>query len=182
MVAFEEKAVPLMVNKTFIPEGEAVPASQIGATLEALAATIAARRDADEASYTYRLLTGNVDDVLKKVMEESGEVALAAKDVEGWATSSLAAAVALEAASAGAGDAVSDAEAADGGAGAPLSVQLPPEYGEAVDHVVYHLLVVLERYGITLDEFAAELNNRMTEGERPHGAVRLHDEFVRRGK
>ena len=52
MVAFEEKAVPLMVNKTFIPEGEAVPASQIGATLEALAATIAARRDADEASYT----------------------------------------------------------------------------------------------------------------------------------
>lgn len=189
MVAFEEKAVPLMVNKTFIPEGEAVPASQIGATLEALAATIAARRDADEASYTYRLLTGNVDDVLKKVMEESGEVALAAKDVEGWATSSLAAAVALEAASAGAGDAVSDAEAADGGAGAPLSVQLPPEYGETVDHlryeaadVVYHLLVVLERYGITLDEFAAELNNRMTEGERPHGAVRLHDEFVRRGK
>ena len=171
------------------PEGEAVPASQIGATLEALAATIAARRDADEASYTYRLLTGSVDDVLKKVMEESGEVALAAKDVEGWATSSLAAAVALEAASAGAGDAVSDAEAADEGAGAPLSVQLPPEYGEAVDHlryeaadVVYHLLVVLERYGITLDEFAAELNNRMTEGERPHGAVRLHDEFVRRGK
>ena len=189
MVAFEEKAVPLMVNKTFIPEGEAAPASQIGATLEALAATIAARRDADEASYTYRLLTGNVDDVLKKVMEESGEVALAAKDVEGWATSSLAAAVALEAASAGAGDAVSDAEAADEGAGAPLSVQLPPEYGEAVDHlryeaadVVYHLLVVLERYGITLDEFAAELNNRMTEGERPRGAVRLHDEFVRRGK
>ena len=95
-----------MVNKTFIPEGEAAPASQIGATLEALAATIAARRDADEASYTYRLLTGSVDDVLKKVMEESGEVALAAKDVEGWATSSLAAAVALEAASAGAGDAV----------------------------------------------------------------------------
>ena len=165
-----------MVNKTFIPEGEAVPASQIGATLEALAATIAARRDADEASYTYRLLTGNVDDVLKKVMEESGEVALAAKDVEGWATSSLAAAVALEAASAGAGDAVSDAEAADEGAGAPLSVQLPPEYGEAVDHlryeaadVVYHLLVVLERYGITLDEFAAELNNRMTEGEQLRG-------------
>ena len=156
-----------MVNKTFIPEGEAAPASQIGATLEALAATIAARRDADEASYTYRLLTGNVDGVLKKVMEESGEVALAAKDVEGWATSSLAGLWRWR----------------------RLSVQLPPEYGEAVDHlryeaadVVYHLLVVLERYGITLDEFAAELNNRMTEGERPHGAVRLHDEFVRRGK
>lgn len=187
MVAFEEKAVPLMVNKTFIPEGEAVPASQIGATLEALAATIAARRDADEASYTYRLLTGNVDGVLKKVMEESGEVALAAKDVEGWATSSLAAAVALEATEAG--GTTTGVETADDGADFPLSVQLPPEYGEAVDHlryeaadVVYHLLVVLERYGITLDEFAAELNNRMTEGERPRGAVRLHDEFVRRGK
>ncbi len=125
--------------------------------------------------------------VLKKVMEESGEVALAAKDVEGWATSSLAAAVALEATEAG--GTTTGAETADGGADFPLSVQLPPEYGEAVDHLryeaaegVYHLLVVLERYGITLDEFAAELNNRMTEGERPHGAVRLHDEFVRRGK
>ena len=101
MVAAREKVLHSMVNKTFIPEGEAAPASQIGATLEALAATIAARRDADEASYTYRLLTGNVDGVLKKVMEESGEVALAAKDVEGWATSSLAAAVALEATEAG---------------------------------------------------------------------------------
>ena len=30
------------------------------------------------------------DDVLKKVVEESCEVALAAKDVESWATSSLA--------------------------------------------------------------------------------------------
>lgn len=187
MVAAREKVLHSMVSKTFIPEGEAAPASQIGATLEALAATIAARRDADEASYTYRLLTGNVDGVLKKVMEESGEVALAAKDVEGWATSSLAAAVALEATEAG--GTTTGAETADGGADFPLSVQLPPEYGEAVDHlryeaadVVYHLLVVLERYGITLDEFAAELNNRMTEGERPHGAVRLHDEFVRRGK
>ena len=88
-----------------------------------------------------------------------------------------------------AGGTATGAETADGGADFSLSVQLPPEYGEAVDHlryeaadVVYHLLVVLERYGITLDEFAAELNNRMTEGERPHGAVRLHDEFVRRGK
>ncbi|MEY8459597.1 phosphoribosyl-ATP diphosphatase [Eggerthellaceae bacterium 24-137] len=169
-----------MVDKTYIPEGQDAPASQIGATLEALAATIASRRDADETSYTYRLLTGNVDAVLKKVMEESGEVALAAKDVEGWATSSLAAAVALQAASDGS-RAEADADA--------LSVQLPPEYGEAVDHlryeaadVVYHLLVVLGRYGIGLDEFAAELNNRMTERERPEGGVRLYDEYVRRGK
>lgn len=166
-----------MSSKTYIPQGEAVPASQIGATLEALAATIAARRDAGEESYTHRLLTGKVDDVLKKVMEESGEVALAVKDVESWAVSSLAATMGFEAAS---------------GAGEPegaLSVQLPAEYGQAVDHlryeaadVVYHLLVVLERFGVSLDEFAAELNNRMAEGERPEGAVRLHDEYVRRGK
>ncbi len=164
-----------MSQKTYIPEGEVAPASQIGATLEALAATIAARRDADESSYTYRLLTGSVDGVLKKVMEESGEVALAAKDVESWATSALAATMGFEAA---AGSVEPEGQ---------VAVRLPAEYGQAVDHlryeaadVVYHLLVVLERFGISLDEFAAELNNRMTETERPEGAVRLHDEFVRR--
>ena len=52
---------------------------------------------------------------------------------------------------------------------------------EAAD-VVYHLLVVLERYGIDLDEFAAELNNRMTDAERPEGAVRLYENHVKRGK
>ena len=166
-----------MTEKTYIPEGEAAPASQIGATLEALAATIAARREADDTSYTHRLLTGNVDAVLKKVMEEAGEVALAAKDVEGWATSSIAALMGFEAAAGN--TACADA----------LSVQLPAEYGQAVDHlryeaadVVYHLLVVLERYGVSLDEFAAELNNRMTDAERPAGAVRLHEQYVRRGK
>jgi len=179
------------VDKTYIPEGEVAPASQIGATMEALAATIAARREAGEESYTHRLLVGSVDAPLKKLMEEAGEVALAAKDVEGWATSSLAAAVALQAA----GDKAADdqSETLDQGNAAaelqPLSVQLPPEYGEAVDHlryeaadVVYHLLVVLERYGISLDEFAAELNMRMTDEECPAGAVRLHGEYVRRGK
>ena len=163
-----------MTEKTYVPEGEVAPSSQIRATMEALAATIAARREAGEGSYTYRLLSGSVDDVLKKVMEEAGEVALAAKDVEGWATSSVAAAVALKA-------------AADGPDA--LTVQLPAEYGEAVDHlryeaadVVYHLLVVLERYGISTDEFAAELNMRMTAEERPAGVVRLHEEYVKRGK
>ena len=65
----------------------------------------------------------------------------------------------------------------------------PPEYDAAIDHlryeaadVVYHLLVVLERYGIGLDEFAAELNNRMTDAERPEGGVRLHEDHVKRGK
>lgn len=162
-----------MSDKTYLPAGETPPASQIGATLEALAATIAARRDAGEESYTHRLLAGPADDVLKKVMEEAGETALAAKDVESWATSSLAATLAVVGAD------VDDA----------LSVELPPEYDAAVDHlryeaadVVYHLLVVLERYGIGLDEFAAELNNRMTDAERPEGGVRLHEDHVKRGK
>ena len=162
-----------MSDKTYLPAGEVPPASQIGATLEALAATIAARREAGEESYTHRLLSGPADEVLKKVMEEAGETALAAKDVESWATSSLAATLAV------AGADVDDA----------LSVELPPEYDAAVDHlryeaadVVYHLLVALERYGIGLDEFAAELNTRMTDAERPQGAVCLHEEHVKRGK
>lgn len=129
-----------MSLKTYIPEGEQPPVSQIGATIESLAATIAARRGAGEESYTHRLLTGNVDDVLKKVMEEAGEVALAAKDGE-----------------------------AD-----------HLRY-EAAD-VVYHVLVVLERFDIPLDEFAAELNTRMRDNERPEGALRLHDEYIKRGK
>ena len=93
--------------------------------------------------------------------------------MESWATSSLAATLAV------AGADVDDA----------LSVELPPEYDAAVDHlryeaadVVYHLLVALERYGIGLDEFAAELNTRMTDAERPQGAVCLHEEHVKRGK
>lgn len=129
-----------MSEKTYVPEGQNPPASQIGATMEALASTIAARRDAGEESYTYRLLNGNIDTVLKKVMEEAGEVALAAKD------------------------------------GEPDHLRY-----EAAD-VVYHLLVVLERFGISVDEFAAELNMRMCAEERPEGAIRLHDGFVKRGK
>lgn len=162
-----------MPDKTYIPEGEAAPESQIGATIEALAATIANRREADEKSYTYRLLTGSPDAVLKKVMEESGETALAAKDIESWACSSLAASLAAHNV-----DIESD-----------MVVELPSEYDKAVNHlryeaadVVYHLLVVLERYGIGLDEFAAELNNRMKDEERPKGGVRLHERFVERGK
>ena len=45
------------ISKTYIPDNEEAPASQIGATLEALAHTIRLRRDADESSYTYRLLS-----------------------------------------------------------------------------------------------------------------------------
>ncbi|NGM17813.1 phosphoribosyl-ATP diphosphatase [Eggerthellaceae bacterium zg-893] len=183
-------------GKISVPDGEEAPASQIGATLEALAATIADRRDAGEESYTHRLLAGSPDKVLKKVMEEAGEVALAAKDVEAWATSSIAAAVAFESARA-----AESAAAAEDPASAEttvadrafdpdeLAVQLPAEYDAAIDHlryeaadVVYHLMVVLERYGISLDEFAAELNTRMTDAERPKGAVYLRPEHVKRGK
>lgn len=53
----------------------------IGATLERLWAVIGSRREADSAaSYTARLLQGDQDGVLKKVVEEACEVALACKD------------------------------------------------------------------------------------------------------
>ena len=156
-----------MSDKTYMPEGGRLQASaaQIGATMETLAATIAARRNAGQESYTHRLLASSPDEVLKKVMEEAGEVALAA-------------ALACE------------TTRAEGAAeGETLQVDLPEEYSFAIDHVryeaadvVYHLLVVLERYGISLDEFAAELNERMTDEERPQGAIRLRKEHVRRGK
>ena len=71
-----------MSEKTYVPEGEVAPSSQIATTIEALAATIRARRDAGEESYTHQLLYGPADKPLKKVMEEAGEVGLAAKDVE----------------------------------------------------------------------------------------------------
>ena len=40
-----------MSQKTYIPSGEMPPSSQIGATFEALAATIAARREAGEETF-----------------------------------------------------------------------------------------------------------------------------------
>lgn len=120
--------------------------SAIGETLDALAATIANRRDAGDESYTHRLLVGKADDSLKKVMEEAGEVALAAKDAE------------------------------CGVEGSEDHLRY-----ESAD-LMYHLLVVLERYGITLDELAAELNTRMTEEERPEGAATISPEHVNRGK
>lgn len=148
--------------------------SQMGMTLEALSRAIAARRGT--GSYTDSLLSGPVDAPLKKVMEEAAEVALAAKDVEGWATSAIASALALEAQ-----DATTQPES--------LAVALPPEYRQALNHlryeaadVVYHLMVVLERFGIPLDDLAAELNMRMTDEERPEGGAMLCAEDVERGK
>lgn len=51
-----------------------------------------------------------------------------------------------------------------------------------VADLVFHIMVLLEREGISLDEFAAELNERMTDEERPEGAIRLYPQFVNRGK
>lgn len=137
------------MNKTYTTEGR-VPESQMGAALESLAHTIHARHEAaDPQSYTFRLLSGDLDDLLKKLVEEAHETTLAAKDVER-------------------GDA------------APGEVDhLRYEAGD----VVYHLLVLLERCGVSLDEFAAEMNTRMTEDEIAlrSGVVMLKPEFVNRG-
>lgn len=92
----------------------------IGQTMEGLTATIHGRREASpETSYTAKLLQGEEDSLLKKVIEEAGEVAMACKDND--------------------------------------HDHIRYEAGD----LVYHLLVVLERYGVTIDELAGELNARM---------------------
>jgi len=94
-------------------------AMSLGETLDALWATIESRRSADpEASYTARLLSGNEDQLLKKIAEESGEVIMAAKDAD-------------------------------------------PEHlrYEAAD-LMYHLLVVMARWGLSPADLADELASR----------------------
>ena len=137
--------------KTYISDDRPQPESQIGAALESLAHTIHDRRGAGEKSYTYRLLMGDLDDLLKKLVEEAHETTLAAKDV----------------------DVASEDE---------RSAQVDHLRYEAGD-VVYHLMVLLERCGIPLDEFAAELNSRMTKEEiaARGGVVMLKPEHVNRG-
>lgn len=142
--------------KTYLSDDRTPPSSQIGASLESLAHTISARREAGEESYTFRLLTGDLDTLLKKLVEEAHETTLAAKDVQ----------------------ALSGRE------------HTSEEYQENLDHlryeagdIMYHLLVLLERNGINLDEFAAELNSRMTEDEIAlrGGVVLLKPEHINRG-
>ena len=123
-----------------MPQSQELPASQIGATLEALASTIAERAQAGEESYTYRLLHDE-ELRLSKVVEEAGDLVEAAREVDG----------------------------AD---------HLRYEIGD----LVYHVLVVCQAKGISLDELAGELNMRMREDERPEGAILLHERFVNRGK
>jgi phosphoribosyl-ATP pyrophosphohydrolase/phosphoribosyl-ATP pyrophosphohydrolase/phosphoribosyl-AMP cyclohydrolase len=159
-----------MDEKTYLPEGEVPPSSQIGASLEALASTIAARRGAGEGSYTFRLLSDESDLVLKKIVEEAGEVALAAKDADAarraWA-----------------------AHAAMPGVPEQMKQLQLDKSEQATDHlryevgdVFYHLLVLCERYGVRLDELAAELNSRMTQDEAPEGGIRLREEHINRGR
>lgn len=97
-----------------------VQPGNIDETLEGLAATIHARRDASpQESYTARLLTDVEDELLKKLAEEASEIIMACKDRD--------------------------------------RDHIRYEAGD----LVYHLLVTLERYGISLDELAGELNARM---------------------
>ncbi len=128
------------------------PSSQIGAALECLEVTIDERRGVGEASYTYRLLEGPLDTALKKLMEEAGEVALAAKDIEAAEVPSR--------------DALID--------------HLRYEAGD----VIYHLMVVLARYGVSVDELAAEMNTRMAEDAIAlrEGVALLDQEHIKRGK
>ena len=140
--------------KTYLSDDRPQPESQIGAALESLAHTIHERRDAGEKSYTYRLLMGDLDKLLKKLVEEAHETTLAAKDI-----------AALDAVAVAKPDAVDE--------------KLRYEAGD----VVYHLMVLLERCGISLDEFAAEMNSRMTEDEISlrQGVVLLKPEHINRG-
>lgn len=148
--------------KTYISDDRPQPESQIGAALESLAHTIHERRNAGEKSYTYRLLTGDLDKLLKKLVEEAHETTLAAKDI-----------AALDAVAAENPEAVSETV---------RSAEIDHLRYEAGD-VVYHLMVLLERCGISLDEFAAEMNSRMTEDEIKlrGGVVMLKPEHVNRG-
>lgn len=144
-----------MSDKIYVTNSERVPDSQIGATLDSLFDTIYDRKGAGDESYTKTLLDGPLDKLLKKVSEEALEVGLAAKECQ-----------------------MLDVYATDD---ALVDASVDHMRYESAD-VIYHLLVLLARYGITADELAAELNYRMREDERPEGCVLLKDEHVKRGK
>lgn len=159
-----------MSEKIYFTDGEP-PSSQIGSSLESLAKTISDRRMAGEKSYTYRLLEGPLDTLLKKLVEEAHETTLAAKDVD------VAQYFAREAEAIGASEGQCET------LGRAADDALNHLRYEAAD-VVYHLLVVLQRCGIDLDEFAAELNSRMTEHDLAlrTGVAMLDPAYINRGK
>lgn len=163
-----------MSGKTYIPNEGCALESQIGATLESLCRTIESRREAGEESYTYQLLAGPLDNLLKKICEESLECSLAAKDVE-----------AARRLSCGAAAGCVDSEAKDAATGCADDATC--DVDAQIDHLryecgdsLYHTLVLAARFGISVDELAAELNQRMTAEERPSGCILLKDEHVRR--
>lgn len=178
------------------------PISQIGDALDSLAATIHERRNAGEESYTYRLLHGDLEKLLKKVVEESFEVAMAAKDVqhlvaqvvndEATAAGSSEVASGIHAEAHGeTSDAEANAAHREAGVDALALAVEEAAADAALDHfryevgdVIYHVLVLLERAGISLDELAAELNSRMTDEalEARPGALQLYPEHLNRGK
>lgn len=93
----------------------------LGQTLQILTQTIKERASADAAeSYTARLLQGDLDQLLKKIGEESTELVMAVKDDNH--------------------DHIRY-EAAD---------------------LLYHLLVVMERTGVSPEDLAGELDARMS--------------------
>lgn len=147
-----------MLQKTYVPQGQPTPPSQIGATLETLARIIKARRGAGEESYTSFLLGTDTRYLLEKVSEEAGEVVEAAQKAARENDEAL----------------MWGAQAGEGGETDHLRYE--------VADLLYHLLVVLERFDIPLDELAAELNMRMLDGERPQGGIRLFEEYIKRGK
>ena len=64
-----------------------------------------------------------------------------------------------------------------------------PQQAASTDHLryeaadlIYHLMVLLSRFGISNDDLAAELNARMTPEERPHGARVMDQDHINRGK
>jgi phosphoribosyl-ATP pyrophosphohydrolase len=64
-----------------VPARVSVGRATLGATLDELWRIIEARRTSGAAdSYTARLLTGELDQLLKKIGEEAAEVVMAAKD------------------------------------------------------------------------------------------------------
>ena len=98
---------------------ENVVEQDLGEVLALLASVVHGRRQADASeSYTARLLQGSPDKLLSKLVEESCEVVMAAKDND--------------------------------------HDHLRYEMAD----VLYHLLVICERWGVSLEELGGELAAR----------------------
>ncbi|MDR0515103.1 MAG: phosphoribosyl-ATP diphosphatase [Coriobacteriaceae bacterium] len=175
--------------KTYLPEGEELPASQIGATLEALEATIASRG----ALVRGLVAQGAATEGVKS--QEAFPEGAATEGVKSQEVFPREAAQSQEAFP-------EDGEQSYtcrllSGDESFLCAKIEEEAGEVVaathegdtDHlryevadVIYHLMVLLQRHRIPLDELAAELNMRMRPEECPQGGIRLFSRHVNRGK